>query len=259
MIDFPKVSVVTVVYNNLMGIAKTIQSVCEQTYSNLEYIIVDGGSSDGTVDVINRYNARIDFFVSEPDRGIYDAMNKGISLATGDYVIFMNSGDYFTDQNVVTDVFEKAPAGAELIYGDIIAEYGNLSKLIQARPLNKLKYGMVFSHQALFAKQAILNQNKFNLKYRIAADFNFVYQCFVSRYSFAYVAIPIAHISVGGLSDNNYKVLDENRSIVSTHENGRKFYSYIVFKLLACNILIRSAVKKMIGKKLTNRVVGRRK
>src|SRR4051812_15217048 len=105
----PKLSVITIVYNNVRDMERTMLSVINQTYLHIEYIVVDGLSTDGTLDVINKYEGKISKLISEKDEGIYDAMNKGLAAATGDYVIFMNSGDEFYDADTVAKVFETAP------------------------------------------------------------------------------------------------------------------------------------------------------
>ncbi|RZK61390.1 MAG: glycosyltransferase, partial [Pedobacter sp.] len=113
----PKLTVITIVYNNVRDIERTINSVLNQTYPKIEYIIIDGKSTDGTLDIIEKYRSKISKIVSEPDKGIYDAMNKGLALATGDYVLFMNSGDEIYDETTVEDIFESAP-GADIYYGE---------------------------------------------------------------------------------------------------------------------------------------------
>ena len=112
----PTLSVITIVYNNVKHIERTIFSVVNQTYPNIEYIVVDGKSTDGTLQIIERYKTRIAKIISEKDEGIYDAMNKGLAAATGDYVIFMNSGDEFYKTDTVERVFETAP-DADIYYG----------------------------------------------------------------------------------------------------------------------------------------------
>src|ERR1700761_611826 len=113
----PKLSVITIVYNNVRDIERTMLSVINQTYQNVEYIIVDGLSNDGTLDIIHKYSDKVAKLISEKDEGIYDAMNKGLAAATGDYVIFMNSGDEFYDINTVSNVFASEP-GADIYYGE---------------------------------------------------------------------------------------------------------------------------------------------
>lgn len=116
----PKISVVTVCYNAVKDIEKTILSVINQTYPNIEYIIIDGGSKDGTMDVVNRYKDKIDVIVSEPDKGIYDAMNKGIDRATGEWINFMNAGDCFMEEDTINKVFTKdIDECKSVLYGDV--------------------------------------------------------------------------------------------------------------------------------------------
>jgi glycosyltransferase involved in cell wall biosynthesis len=113
----PVVSVITIVYNGGDLLEGTIKSVLKQDSSHLEYIIIDGGSKDQTLDIIKKYSDQIDFWISEPDRGIYDAMNKGLNAATGDYVWFMNAGDHIHGENVLTSIFEKEK-NADVYYGE---------------------------------------------------------------------------------------------------------------------------------------------
>ncbi|ROT05017.1 glycosyltransferase, partial [Muribaculaceae bacterium Isolate-104 (HZI)] len=112
-----KISVVTVCYNAADSIEQTMLSVLNQSYPYIEYIVIDGGSTDGTVDIIKKYADRLAYWVSEPDKGIYDAMNKGIAAATGSYINFMNSGDSFYDNRVVEAIFKDGCDSADIIYG----------------------------------------------------------------------------------------------------------------------------------------------
>ena len=105
--DNPKISVVTVVYNSEALIENTVKSIINQSYSHIEYIVVDGGSTDGTIDILNRYKKNISTLISEPDHGIYDAMNKGIRLATGDFLVFINSGDKFSSHDILEKIFSS--------------------------------------------------------------------------------------------------------------------------------------------------------
>src|SRR5476651_1350657 len=128
----PKLSVITIVYNNVRDIERTMLSVLNQTFGNIEYIIIDGASTDGTLEVIKRYQNRIAKLISEKDEGIYDAMNKGLTIATGDYVLFMNSGDEFYATDTVEKVFASAP-GADIYYGETEMMSDNDENLGQRR------------------------------------------------------------------------------------------------------------------------------
>ena len=119
----PVVSIVTVCYNAVGVIEKTVTSVLNQTYKKIEYIVVDGASSDGTIEILNNYRSHISTLVSEPDKGIYDAMNKAIDMVSGEWILFLNAGDSFVDNNVLSHVFQRE--GLEkysVIYGDTIME-----------------------------------------------------------------------------------------------------------------------------------------
>lgn len=123
----PSLSVITVVFNNVNMIEVTIQSVISQTYSNIEYIIIDGGSTDGTLDIIKKYQDKVDLWISEPDNGIYDAMNKGIGLSSGEWLNFMNSGDVFSSEQVVNNIFQnQIDSHVSFIYSD--AYFQNILK-----------------------------------------------------------------------------------------------------------------------------------
>ena len=174
----PKISVVTVVYNSAALIENTVKSIINQSYSHIEYIVVDGGSTDGTIDILNRYKKNISTLISEPDRGIYDAMNKGISLATGDFVVFINSGDKFSSPDILEKIFTNPDAAqADVIYGDtdITDSDGNIIHSRRHRPPETLdwksfKRGMLVCHQSFIARRNLIDS--YDLTYRYAADFD---------------------------------------------------------------------------------------
>ena len=171
----PKISIITVCYNAVQIIEETILSVINQTYTNIEYIIIDGGSNDGTVDIINKYNDKISYWVSEPDKGIYDAMNKGIEKATGEWVNFMNAGDSFCSLSVISELNrEGAFDSCDLVYGDVIGKYKIGNRLLKAGNLKNITKTMQFSHQSTFAKCSLMKENLYVLTYRLAADYNFI-------------------------------------------------------------------------------------
>lgn len=176
--DNPKISVVTVVYNSSALIKNTVKSIINQSYSHIEYIVVDGGSTDGTIDILNRYKKNISTLISEPDRGIYDAMNKGIRLATGDFVVFINSGDKFSSPDILEKIFTNPDAAqADVIYGDtdITDSDGNIIHSRRHRPPETLdwksfKRGMLVCHQSFIARRNLIDS--YDLTYRYAADFD---------------------------------------------------------------------------------------
>lgn len=189
----PKVSVVTVSYNAVSSIESTILSVINQTYSNIEYIIIDGGSRDGTVEIIKKYASRISYWISEPDKGIYDAMNKGIDKANGEWVNFMNAGDSFYEVSTIESFMDKVSLSADIAYGDTMILYSMGKVLEKAKPLNLIKERMVFGHQATFVKAYLLKQFKFDTSYRSSGDYHFFYQMYMKKYFFEYIPIVVAN------------------------------------------------------------------
>ena len=208
----PLISVVTVSYNAVSTIEETICSVINQTYSNIEYIIIDGGSTDGTVDIIKKYADKIAYWVSEPDKGIYDAMNKGIDVATGEWINFMNSGDTFCN-NVLSEIF-VAEKSADILYGDAMLKYSWGDIVVAPEQLDKLTYMMPFCHQATFVRAFLLKKHPFDLCFKIAADFHFLYD--VSKdVKFEYLPLCIARYEgETGLSALNYKTLYKEFAVI---------------------------------------------
>ncbi len=171
-------SVITVVFNSEKLLEKTIQSVRNQTYDNIELVIIDGGSTDKTIEIIKRYDESIDYWISEPDKGLYDAMNKGISYAKGDYLWFLNSGDLIYSNNTVEEFFMNF-SDADIYYGEtmMVDAHGNnigMRRLKTPADLNwkSLKRGMVICHQAIIVKREIAPS--YDLSYKFSADFDWV-------------------------------------------------------------------------------------
>lgn len=215
----PKISVITVCYNAEKTIEATIKSVIAQTYPNMEYIIIDGGSSDNTVEIIKKYLPQISYFISEPDKGVYDAMNKGIKVATGDWINFMNSGDSFYDKNVVSAISESLEANFAVVYGDTNYIYKWGCVVIMPYSLENLESHMVFSHQSSFVKASILKQNYFSVKYKIAGDYNLFYTLLKNGDEFKYTPITIANYdAVDGLSSRNNLLSIKENSLINHHK-----------------------------------------
>lgn len=174
----PNISIITVVFNGRTLIERTIKSVLQQTYPNVEYIIIDGGSTDGTVETIKNYQSKISVIRSEKDNGIYDAMNKGLKLATGEYLLFLNAGDELYAADTLANIFSVSK-NADAYYGNtvVVNEQGKELGDRRLKPPSQLnwkslKYGMCVSHQSFIAKRSL--SNPYDLNYSISADIDWV-------------------------------------------------------------------------------------
>jgi glycosyltransferase involved in cell wall biosynthesis len=218
----PILSVITVVYNNAADIERTMLSVLNQTYKGIEYIVVDGCSTDGTLQIIEKYKDRIAKLISEKDTGIYDAMNKGLAIATGDYVLFMNSADEFYSVATVANVFATAP-DADIYYGEteMIGEDGNsLGQRRHAVPENftwrSFKYGMSVSHQAIYIKRSLVEP--YDPKYKLSADIDWILRAAKKAKSIVNVHQYVAKYQVGGMSKLKHRQsLAERFDIMKRH------------------------------------------
>lgn len=226
------ISIVTVSYNAVLSIEQTIQSVINQTYPYIEYIIIDGGSKDGTVDIIKKYEDKIAYWVSEPDKGIYDAMNKGIRVSRGYWINFMNSGDRFFDFNVLDRLFlEKNYTGVDIIYGDRISEYSFGSFYQMPKALSHLNTCFPIFHQSTFVRSEIMKKYEFDLKYRISGDYAFFYKAYYGGKMFLYINLPISICEVENgistLSKNQFNRLKED-AILRDEKIGFYFYLNVI-------------------------------
>lgn len=211
-----KVTVVTAVLNDAGHIEQTILSVISQTDIEIEYIIVDGGSKDGTLELIGKYKDKISLLISEPDRGVYDAMNKGIKYSTGDFVYFLNSGDVLLNPSILSKIkLEELKERNAIIYGNVVVAYGNIEALEKPRPFfnSKMKFkGIGICHQSMFFPGELIRNEKYNLSYNIAADYDLAYRLWRKGTVFLYKDITIAKYDWGkGISSNPYKLLDVYR------------------------------------------------
>lgn len=211
-----KVTVVTAVLNDAGHIEQTILSVISQTDIEIEYIIVDGGSKDGTLELIGKYKDKISLLISEPDRGVYDAMNKGIKYSTGDFVYFLNSGDVLLNPSILSKIkLEELKEKNAIIYGNVIVAYGNIEALEKPRPFfnSKMKFkGIGICHQSMFFPGELIRNEKYDLSYNIAADYDLAYRLWRKGTEFLYKDITIAKYDWGkGISSNPYKLLDVYR------------------------------------------------
>jgi glycosyltransferase involved in cell wall biosynthesis len=236
-----KVSIVTVCRNSEATIEDTLKSVSSQTYSNIEHIIIDGASSDGTLSVINQYKDRVAHIVSEPDKGIYDAMNKGIHLATGDVIGILNSDDYFEYPEAVADVMDrfKSQPEADLVFGDVVfVKPDDLQKVVRHYSSGhfkswKLRFGWMPPHPATFIrKQAYQLAGPYSLDYKISSDYEMLIRLLlVHGLSFSRVDKVLVRMRMGGLSTTGFRSsIRLNQEIVKgCRENG--IYTNLLFVL----------------------------
>ncbi|MBX2842598.1 MAG: glycosyltransferase [Flammeovirgaceae bacterium] len=249
----PKVTVITIVYNEVRNLEKTIKSVLSQTYSNLEYLVIDGGSTDGSIQVIKNFEDKIDFWQSESDNGVFDAMNKGIKKASGDYVNFMNAGDSFFNCNIIEDVFNLNHNSADFIYGDHEVIYDTFKKEKKALPTYYLWKHMIFSHQSLFVKTLLLKENPFDLSFKIAADFNFIFNSFIEGKTFFNTELKIAIYAAGGKSESGViQAYKENWKVVKKHRKSLKvrFFHFQLITKQYIIILFRMILPEKIFEKI---------
>lgn len=265
----PLVSVLTPVYNNADTIERAIKSVLDQTYPNIEYVIIDGGSTDGTVEIIKKYSDRLAYWVSEKDKGIANGMNKGIEKLTGKYTLILNGDDYL----FANDVFEKVfsgPHSADMLYGGCVADFGIRPVKCNAHSekfvIDKAYQGMQLVHSTLFARTEYLKKFKFDEKYRVSADGDFVSHCVAEHCTFERLDEVIFRVGVPGASASHWLFARfENWKIARKYFPGFKtdffhlkgivkdvafrFFKY-VFSLVGFYQLLRKIYRKNWQKKM---------
>lgn len=244
----PKISIVTVSFNSVSTIEKTILSVVEQDYSEKEYIIIDGASKDGTVDLIKKYSDRVTFWSSEPDKGIYDAMNKALDRVTGDWVIFMNAGDIFSDRTSLSRVFSnKNYEGVGVVYGDINQYYEGFGSFV--RRYNDIEHSEVpysICHQAAFTRANLLKKYGFDTSFRICADAESFLRMFKDGADFRYVPEIIATFdATDGCSSVNFLKFYNERVRVRGIRRGSLLWLMGYLKMLLNTMILKVLPKKM--------------
>jgi putative colanic acid biosynthesis glycosyltransferase len=208
-------SIITVCYNNFQGLLQTYESVNNQSYKDYEWVIVDGGSTDGTLKWLKGLRAKNIKWVSERDKGIFDAMNKGIDMAKGQYLLFLNSGDCFASNTILEQVKEFASEKIHFIYGDSVdVKFTQDILYRESKPYNTLYRGMFTSHQAMFFRSSLLAGQKYNWKeYPVTADYAFIAE-FLSKCNeenIKYLNIPFCRFLLGGTNEKfRFKALHED-------------------------------------------------
>ncbi|WP_158838689.1 glycosyltransferase family 2 protein [Polaribacter sp. L3A8] len=235
-----KISIITVCYNSAKTIEKTFKSVQSQTYKNLEYIVVDGGSKDTTLDIVQKYKELVSQWVSEPDKGLYDAMNKGIKMATGDLVGILNSDDIFTDDHVLENIanFHLQNKEIDASVGNILQfnEEGKTVRKYSAKNWNpeKLKIGFMPAHPAIFFKRELFDQfGDYQLDFTIGADYELITRFFLKhKITWKFSNITTTSMLIGGLSSSgvsSYQLISKEIKKALTR-NSIKF-SYLKVQL----------------------------
>ncbi len=218
----PKISIITVVFNGSSLIERTINSVLVQTYPNIEYIIIDGASTDGTLDVIEKYRTKIQTIISEKDKGIYYAMNKGLAVATGDYVLFLNAGDELYSGSTIKDVFAGSP-DADVYYGNtaVVDEQRNILGDRRLSPPENLtwksfKFGMTVSHQSFIARRSFCEP--YSLEYRLASDIDWIIKILKKSTKIVNTHIYTSKFLEGGITSKQTKLAwSERFKVLAKH------------------------------------------
>jgi len=211
--SLPLVSIITVVYNNAQYIKDSIQSVLSQDYARLEYVVIDGGSTDGTLAVIDEYRDKISVFITEPDKGIFDALNKGIRFAKGEVIAILHSDDVFYDESVVSSMMERMSAmSAEFCFSDMVIVDKSCTKVLRYYMANyfslwMFRMGWMPSHPTCFIKKSLFDEfGLYSLDYKVAGDFDFLVRMFYGRdIKWAYLNRITVKMRQGGVSNSGWK------------------------------------------------------
>lgn len=247
----PKITIITAVYNRVDKIEQCISSVVNQTYDNFEYIIIDGGSTDGTVDVIKKYNDKIAYWCSEPDKGIYDAWNKGISHATGEYINFIGSDDAMYNSEVLYNIAQKLKNTDDFLCGNVLIINENTKwEFIWTPDLikNKRSYkGGCLPIQGAFIRTSLLKKYRFDITYKIAGDYKFFLQCYYDEnIMFRFTSEIIQYFSNEGISSNAVIFLKE--------EDNRIYKELGLNELIDCDLKVHENAPKRCIKKICKKI-----
>ena len=233
LLEKPLISIITVVFNGGDTLEDTILSVFSQCYDNIEYIIIDGGSNDDTLDIIQKYDAKVDFWVSEADKGIYDAMNKGIKLASGDYIGFLNADDFFSNPQSVEKIVERfLVEKIDAVFSQLdVVDPNNLSHILRKYRVKKfstfmLRIGVMPPHPTFYCHKSCyqkLGATLYRTDYQIASDFELLLRLLLTQnISWSYIAETTVIMRSGGVSNANMKsrVILNREIIQACKENG---------------------------------------
>jgi len=241
----PKISIITICFNSEKYLERTIQSVLSQSYKNIEYILVDGGSIDGTIELIRRYQKQISRWTSEPDQGIADAYNKGIHMSSGEIIGLINSDDWYEPTALETAVsFFQTYPDADVIHGDLqYWENGKKEMYLKPAEVSKLQVDMILNHATCFVKRESYQRwGFFDKNYKYALDYELFLRFYKQNAQFIYSKKLMAHMSLGGKSDRNWnQAYYEILNAKLTHLNST-YFSYLVYMFQIC----RSGIRRLL-------------
>lgn len=249
-IQNPLITVVTVCLNSEKLLEQTMKSVIEQTYDNIEYIIIDGGSTDGTLGIIKKYEEYIDKWISEPDEGIYDAMNKGVDMANGELINFLNSGDTYFDKETIKKIvnFYKEK-NSDIVFGDtqIVSPSGEVITHITGKidpPDHRL---IKISHQSAFISTSLHKKNKYDTNHKICADYNLFTSLLLQKYKFNHINQTISKYLDNGYSFSPHKMIEDIKIHQKYFGVNKLFYDLLAFTKYFFRYCRNKLIMKIVG------------
>ncbi len=246
-------SIITVCFNNPLELMKTLTSIKAQSIDDYEVIVINGGERLLVENIVSGFGEMVSSFVSEPDEGVYDAMNKGAAISQGDYVIYLNSGDTFSDIDVLNNVKHKISYNQKekILYGSSISDYGYKQVLCKAKSskefLDENFYELGFSHQSIFVAKNVLGSTPFDLNFKVAADFDFLYPK-LREYNdeLLYLDFPISIFATGGISDIDKTILNKEKKNIYFMNNPYNLAAALHFNKLIFLEKIKKILRPII-------------
>ena len=255
-LNLPKVSIITVVFNNSKHIRGAIESVLSQDYPKIEYIIIDGNSRDGTLEIIEEYGSKISKFISEPDKGIFDALNKGIAISQGDYIGILHSDDLFSDKKVISDIIEHiSDSDTELCFSDLVIvdeKSEKIKRYVMAHYFKRwmLRVGLLPPHPTTFFKRTIFDEFGYYAKnYKIAGDFEYFLRIFYGRkIKWSYLKRISVRMRSGGASNSGIKsiklgMFEINKALRSNNVWSIPFFQVVRYMVRLIELIARPSKK----------------
>ncbi|HBN56054.1 MAG TPA: glycosyltransferase [Lachnospiraceae bacterium] len=258
----PVLTIITVCFRAREQLYKTMESILCQTWTRLEYLVIDGGSDDGTKELLAQSEesfqaAGILFrFLSEPDQGIYDAMNKGSRMAEGKWLLFLNAGDLLAEEDVLERVFTDMREDADILYGDALCTYQGKTKIYPALPLDRLRYEMAFCHQSAFVLKELAAALPYDTSYKVCADHHFFLSAYLQGKRFAYRPFAVCIYEIAGYSDKNKMAAHREQHRMQKELN--LFQPSFSWLRREAAFYLKQGIKVLFGQRLVDLVRNRR-